>query len=289
MNEKRMHKVDGVIEYPVSRTTMVQKLMSNYHKARKTVTSPYTKQLSGTALIVDDNRLNRVALEGILLKLGIKSKLADSGSKAIEMVKNESFDLILMDIQMPIMDGIEATRRIRSLGNSYQMIPIVAVTANSYFNDYDMLKASQINDVIFKPIKIESLGQLLRKYLSGTDTITIPQEILSFDRLDFLKRFEGSYDIAKEVVATFQAEYPKDLDHIKEAIVSKNNEDIVKTAHYYKGSCTYLSGKRLVWVLNRMMDLAKNHQLDEMKELLHLLIIETDELVKQLKSMKIIN
>ena len=285
LDQKKMNKADGIIDYPVSRSTIVQKINSSYQEMRKSATSEYTRQLSGISLVVDDNRLNRIALESILKKLGLQAKLAESGAKAIEMVKAEHFDLILMDIQMPHMDGIEATRRIRSFGGSYATIPIVAVTANSYFNDYDMLKASQINDVIFKPIKMESLGQILRKFLLSVDTIRIPDEILTFDEVDFLKRFEGSYDIAKEVISTFQVEYHKDLNHIKEAVLLKNSDEIIKTAHYYKGSCAYLSGKRLVWLVNRMMDQAKQNQLDEMNDLVELLFKETEELIKELKLM----
>lgn len=288
MEQKKMNKTDGVIDFPVSRSTLVQKLTTSYHEMRKSVTSAYTRQLSGVALVVDDNRLNRVALESILNKLGIQAKLAESGAKAIEMVKQDHFDLILMDIQMPHMDGIEATRRIRSLGSIHQTVPIVAVTANAYFNDYDMLKASQINDVIFKPIKMESLGQMLRKYLTTTETIHIPEEMVVFDRADFLKRFEGSYDIAKEVIETFQAEYPKDLNHIKDAIATKDDTEIIKAAHYYKGSCAYLSGKRLVWLLNRMMDQAKQNIQSEMADLMQILIKESEELIKELQTMKVI-
>ncbi len=287
--QKRMKKVDGALEYPISRTMLMQKLLSSMHEVRKSITSLYTKVLTGTALIVDDNRLNRIALESILKKLGIKSILLDSGAKAIEFMKTSQVDLILMDIQMPQMDGLEATRRIRSLGDKCQTVPIVAVTANAYFNDYDLLKAAQINDVIFKPIQMESLGQILRKYLGFIETIRIPDEVISFDKNDFLKRFEGSYDIAKEVIETFTTECPKDLEKIRIAIETKQGETILGAAHYYKGSCAYLSGKRLVWLLNRMMDDARINHLDDMLELQQLLIKETEDLLHHLKSMHVLS
>jgi CheY-like chemotaxis protein len=286
IDQRKLKKVDGTLEEPVSRHALLQKIVNRQHELRRSVTSEYTKQLSGVALIVDDNRLNRVALQSILQKLGIQSKLAESGQKAIEMIKQESFDLILMDIQMPHMDGIEATRRIRSLGNAYQKVPIIAVTANAYFNDYDLLKASQINDVIFKPIKMEALAQSLRKYLVQNETIRIPDELFIFDRGDFLKRFEGSYDIAKEVILTFQSEYLKDIEKMRQAVKEKNPEAIIQTAHYYKGSCAYLSGKRLVWVLTRMMDHAKQDMLDEMNDLFELIVKESESLINELQTMK---
>lgn len=287
IDQKKLKKVDVLLEEPISRNIIMQKIMMTHHEMRKAVTSFYTKQLTGTALIVDDNRLNRVALQSILSKLGIQSKMVESGVLAIEMVKEEKFDLILMDIQMPHMDGIEATRRIRSLGYTYQALPIVAVTANAYFNDYDLLKASQINDVIFKPIKMESLAQILRKYLNHKEVISIPEELPVFDKHDFLKRFEDSYDIAKEVIETFQIEYVKDIEKIRIAIASSNTEEIIKTAHYYKGSCAYLSGKRVVWVINRMMDQAKAQLLEEMDDLYKLLMGESEQLIKALIEMNV--
>ena len=287
LDQRRFKKMDGMIEWPISRMMLLQRLMRTIHELHKTVASEYTKKISGHALIVDDNRLNRIALESILNNMGMTSMLAESGQRAIEAVKEHTFDVILMDIQMPHMDGLEATRRIRSLGTPSSHAPIIAVTANAYFNDYDMLKQSQMNDVIYKPIKMDSLSQVLRKHLNGMNTLHIPDELIVFDRQDFLKRFEGSYDIAKEVIMTFQQEYPKDLEKIRVAIQEKNAEHIVSTAHYFKGSCAYLSGKRLVWILNLMMEHARKNTLDEMHDLFDLLIKEADELMQAIDVMKV--
>lgn len=287
LDQRRFKKMDGIIEWPISRMMILQRVMRTIHELHKTVASEYTKKISGHALIVDDNRLNRIALESILHNMGMTSMLAESGQRAIEAVKEQFFDVILMDIQMPHMDGLEATRRIRSLGTPSSLVPIIAVTANAYFNDYDMLKQSQMNDVIYKPIKMDSLSQVLRKHLNGMNTLHIPNELLVFDRQDFLKRFEGSYDIAKEVIITFQQEYPKDLEKIRVAIQEKNAEQIVSTAHYFKGSCAYLSGKRLVWILNLMMEHARKNTIDEMHDLFDLLIKEADELMQAIDSMKV--
>jgi two-component system sensor histidine kinase BarA len=280
--------MDGILELPISRMMLLQRIMRTFHELHKTVASQYTKKISGHALIVDDNRLNRIALESILHNIGMTSLLAENGTRAIEMVKEHMFDVILMDIQMPHMDGLEATLRIRSLGTNSSKVPIIAVTANAYFNDYDMLKATQINDVIYKPIKMESLSQILRKHLVSVDTLHIPDELLVFDRHDFLKRFEGSYDIAKEVIMTFQQEYPKDLEKIRSAVQLRHAEQIISAAHYFKGSCAYVSGKRLVWLLNVMMERAKKNDLDDMNDVFHLLMKESDELMTHLESMKAI-
>jgi hypothetical protein len=285
---KRFKKIDCFFDLPVSRQTLYQKILNKLNSERKAQnTNEYNTILSGNALVVDDNRLNRIALESILVKQGIKSTSVDSGKKAIDLVKKEDFNIILMDIQMPEMDGIETTRRIRALGKKYQSIPIVAVTANAFFNDYDMMKTTQINDVIFKPIKIEHLNQVLRKYIHTGTSIQIPDEFFAFDEKDFRQRFEGSSDIAIEVIESFSSEYRGDLQKLKSAIQLKDGEEIIKAAHYFKGSCSYLSGKRAVWMLNYIMDIAKNKQLDLMELCYDMLEGEVVELMKAINNFKI--
>ena len=285
---KRFKKIDCFFDLPVSRQTVYQKILNKLNSERKAQNSnEYNTILSGHALVVDDNRLNRIALESILVKQGIKSTSVDSGKKAIDLVKKEDFNIILMDIQMPEMDGIETTRRIRALGKKYQSIPIVAVTANAFFNDYDMMKTTQINDVIFKPIKIEHLNQVLRKYIHTGTSIQIPDELFAFDEKDFRQRFEGSSDIALEVIESFSSEYRGDLQKLKSAIQLKDGEEIIKAAHYFKGSCSYLSGKRAVWMLNYIMDIAKNKQLDLMELCYDMLEGEVIELMKAIHNFKI--
>ena len=278
---KRFKKIDCFFDLPVSRQTFYQKILNKLNSERKAQnTNEYKTILSGHALVVDDNRLNRIALESILVKQGIKSTSVDSGKKALDLVKKEDFNIIFMDIQMPEMDGIETTRRIRALGKKFQSIPIVAITANAFFNDYDMMKTTQINDVIFKPIKIEHLNQVLRKYIHTGTSIQIPDELFAFDEKDFRQRFEGSSDIALEVIESFSSEYRGDLQKLKSAIQLKDGEEIIKAAHYFKGSCSYLSGKRAVWMLNYMMNIAKNKQFDLMELCYDMLENEVVELTK---------
>jgi hypothetical protein len=279
-----INDVDILIEWPISRSSIHQKINNLTHRMiNNDVEDNYEKHLKGHALLVDDNRLNRVALQSILMKQGIRSTSAESGLKAIEIMKKESFDIIFMDIQMPTMDGLETTRRIRHLGPSYEKIPIIAITANQYFKDYDLMKSTQINDVLFKPIRMENLGQVLRKYISQERGIQIPETLVTFDETEFDERFEGSDDIAIEVMETFISEYTNDLSKIRHAIASKNAQSIYETTHYFKGSCSYLSGNRAVWLLDQISTLSKSGHLESMAMLLGLLESEIEELIKRIK------
>lgn len=277
----KLKDIDIVLDWPTSRQTLQQKinnLLNHHHKENHT--DAYTNAMSGHALVVDDNRLNRIALQSILLKQGIRSTLVESGPKAIELVKHDVFDIIFMDIQMPTMDGLETTRRIRNLGSTYEQIPIIAITANQYFNDYDLMKSTNISDVLFKPIRMEHLSQLLRKHLQKQGGIQIPINLAIFDVIDFDHRFEGSDDIALEVMHTFIDEYPKDLIQIRQSIAAMDAKRIYETTHYFKGSCAYLSGKRVVWLLSQMTTHAKNGNLETMTQMFHVLESEIEELVK---------
>jgi len=272
--QKRYERIHLYLEYPFSRMSLYQKLINLSHQEVKEeiIEAEYQSMLSGYALIVDDNRLNRITLENILFKEGVNSRSVESGPLAIDAVQKEDFDLILMDVQMPEMDGIETTRRIRMLGKKYENLPIIAVTANAFLSDYDFMKSSQMNDIVFKPIRIKHLTKVLRKYLKSSSTIQIPDELFVFDQKDFEIRFEGSFDIADEVIESFKTEYQKDLDKISQAIQKEDLDQIIETTHYFKGSCAYLSGKRAVWLLNFMMNAAKRSHLEMMllcDELLH--------------------
>jgi CheY-like chemotaxis protein len=267
----------------ISRKTVYQKIVGQLFERKQERFDKYNEALSGYALVVDDNRLNRIALENILKKQGVHSKLVDSGQKAIEAAKNERFDIILMDIQMPEMSGIEASKNIRSLGPQYGYIPIIGVTANAFLNDYDLMKEAQMNDVLFKPIHMEALERILRKHLSVQKQIFVPASFLVFDQKDYMYRFDDSFDIAKSVIEAFLGEYKKDMHAIREAIESKNRIEIKEKLHYFKGSCSYLSGKRATWLLTNMMEMNEKKDQSSLEKAYEVLSYEIIKLVDVLK------
>ncbi len=248
--------------------------------------SLYQTRLCGYALVVDDNRLNGLSLQRELKKEGIRVKLVASGLEAIEAAREELFDLVLMDIHMPNMDGIEATRKIRLLSESNEKIPIIALTANPFLSDYDFLKVSQMNDVLIRPFTTKKLDKILRKYISSYTSINIPEQLFIFDQNDFEQRFEGSMDIAEEVVNSFLVEYNNDLAKIKNAVAKNDVKQIREMAHYFIGSCSYLSGKRVVWLLNLLIQYAKNKQFEAMDLCVELLDEQLQKLVVKIVNYK---
>lgn len=123
---------------------------------------PNTRALS--VLLVEDNRVNQVVASGMLRKLGHEVELADDGAQALEALKQRAYDVVLMDIQMPVMDGYETTRRIRST-LALSGMPIIAVTANVMQGDREACMEAGMNDYITKPYSLGALRSKLSKWL----------------------------------------------------------------------------------------------------------------------------
>jgi CheY-like chemotaxis protein len=115
-------------------------------------------------LIADDDQMNQEITQGLLEEAGLVVHIADDGAKAVVMAKRINYDLILMDIQMPNMDGLEATRQIRHLANN-PLVPIIAFTANVFAEDEARCRESGMNDFIGRPVEAEVLSLTVLKWL----------------------------------------------------------------------------------------------------------------------------
>lgn len=117
-------------------------------------------------LVVEDDLTNQTITRIFLEKLGYQSHIAENGHQALKLINDNQYNLILMDCQMPIMDGFEATKKIRSLNdNPNQNIPIIALTANIISGIRRECEKAGMNDLLNKPILIKNMQQLLERWL----------------------------------------------------------------------------------------------------------------------------
>ncbi len=135
---------------------------------------PEPSETRGRILIAEDNAINQRVVKILLSKLGYSADIAGDGAEAVEMLQKQPYDLILMDCQMPVMDGFEATQAIRAFPSALSQIPIIAVTANALAGQREKCLAAGMNDYIPKPISKQALETALHHYLSSTSAPPAP-------------------------------------------------------------------------------------------------------------------
>jgi two-component system sensor histidine kinase/response regulator len=129
------------------------------------VVDPQLAEIAGARiLLVDDNHINQEVACEFLADAGMEVVVAGNGQECLDTLAGECFDLVFMDIQMPVMDGLEATRRIRSQA-AYASLPIIAMTAHAMTGDRDKSLAAGMNDHITKPIDSGALHKVLKRWL----------------------------------------------------------------------------------------------------------------------------
>jgi PAS domain S-box-containing protein len=220
------------------------------------------QSLKGDILVAEDNFNNQKLIEILLSKLGLQSIIVSNGQEAIDMYKKRKFDLILMDINMPIIDGINATKSIREIENDYYKIPIIALTANSIAGDKEKYLSQGMDDYLSKPIDFYNLANMLIKYLqvSNKDLKTIA--IKDFDKNIIKERLLLDESTIDMLLDNFFLTLDDDLEKLQRAITLKDCEDISKKAHYIKGSCSSLGMDKCAEILNDIEIRAKNSEYD---------------------------
>jgi CheY-like chemotaxis protein len=127
----------------------------------------HSPQRRGRVLLVEDNPVNQLVAKGMLGKLGCDVTVAAHGAEALDQLEFKEFDLVLMDCNMPVMDGYEASRQIRRSGR-WPQLPIVALTANAMSEERERCRAAGMNDYLAKPFRREELAALLDVWIPVT-------------------------------------------------------------------------------------------------------------------------
>jgi PAS domain S-box-containing protein len=212
-------------------------------------------------LLAEDNLTNQQVALGILNKLGLRADAVANGKEALARLQTSPYDLVLMDVQMPVMDGLEATRAIRNPRSAVldHHIPIIAMTAHAAAADRDLCLSSGMNDYVSKPVKPQVLAATLEKWLpqeSGPKEVPaaaitkqapppagrIPDASI-FDRSALIERLMDDDELKRIVIEGFLDDMPRQIEVLKGCVAAGDVEGAKRQAHSIKGAAANVGGK----------------------------------------------
>lgn len=209
-------------------------------------------KLSAKVLLVDDNRVNQIVASNFLKKWGIEADFADNGGQALDMIQNKSYQIILMDLLMPEMDGYEASQKIRSLDDPYfKEIPIIALTASAMNEIREKALASGMNDFVSKPFQPQELRNKINEYLT-----------LNINVSDSNKELSGNLDLYAEGDPEFRRELAsltiKNIEELKQSLektIRENNAEVYKnTMHKVKTMVAMLGDTQFAHLIHTLAE-----------------------------------
>ena len=185
-------------------------------------------------LLAEDNVVNQKLALRLLQQMGYRADLASNGIEAIESVQRQTYDVVLMDVQMPEMDGLEASRQINARWQPPERPRIIAMTANAMQGDREMCLAAGMDDYLTKPIRVERLVEALNQRARPQGPMMTAPTI---DRATFdaLKATTGA-DFALELVDTFLQEAPGMLDALRDGLAAQDADKFRRAAHSLKSN-----------------------------------------------------
>jgi len=237
--------------------------------------------LNYRVLLAEDNNLNTQLVTSLLTKKGFAVTAVVNGKMAVEKLKSEPCDVVLMDIQMPVMDGYEATREIRKFNGS---VPIIAMTAAAMKSDQQECILAGMDAYISKPVKIFELINIILKTIekkniknsgkpeNAFDVAACHQfpgehHPRTFDVEHLIQNMDGDYELIYEIIKMFVETIPEYTNDIKKAIDCKDPEKLKYFAHRFKGSALNASAAATADILFKLESLGAHGTLDGAQEL----------------------
>ena len=210
-------------------------------------------------LLVEDNQMNQELAISLLNSVGLTTMVAANGKIALDLIKIDAFDLVLMDIQMPVMDGLEATREIRNRSDEYfKTVPIIAMSAKAFQKDRDDCISAGMNSYIAKPIDPKLLYAELAKYLPVADKMPIApsvdepatapsntddsivamfQKVRNFDAAAGLYHANDNKNLYFKIIQGFVRDYGGETQKLKKAFENVDYDESARIVHTIKGLC----------------------------------------------------
>lgn len=238
-------KASAYMSKPFHSSKLAQVLLDRSQTDPEKIISPDCKILA-----VDDNLSNLKLIQTLLEDLGIETTTASSGAMALNILEDQVFDLIFMDIQMPQLDGLETTQMIRSkINHPRARIPVVALTAHAMANERDHLLKSGMDDYLTKPIDEQMLIQTIYKWTGIESRSSISnykvETLIQVDKLSTidislaLKRANGKPNLAFDMFNSLIEQLESDRSRLSDLLISKNYKELLERVHKIHGACHY--------------------------------------------------
>jgi CheY-like chemotaxis protein len=218
------------------------------------VLSPLARRLSpaerGRVLVVEDNATNQQVAVRMLEKRGYRVEAVANGREAVDALAQIPYDLVLMDCQMPQMDGYAATteirRRERAQGAAARRTPIIAMTANALQGDAEKCLAAGMDDYIPKPVTVPQLEAVLTRWRAQAEP-GLPEEAVDASTLAALRDLqgEGQPELLAELIAVYLRDTPPRLAALHEAVARADAEALRRAAHSLKGSSSQIGAVQM--------------------------------------------
>jgi len=241
-------------------------------------------RFAARVLVAEDNVTNQIVARGMLEQAGLTVDMVDNGREAVAEAKDGVYDLIFMDCQMPVMDGYEATGRIRRMEqqSGCARVPIIALTAHAMKGDREHCLAVGMDDHLSKPFTEQQLTSLLHKWLHGSDGNKTQQEqkqaapveqtttVIDESVLDNYRRIQqpGKPDIIKRLVDIYLGSSPDILRKISDAGAKGDMERLWQSAHSLKSSSANLGATTLAALCETVEEMGRNNQEDNLLEMI---------------------
>lgn len=234
------------------------------------ISEEHFTKITPKVLLVDDNPVNQQVAIEILKKSGCEVIAASSGPEAIEKVKNNRFDVVFMDIQMPEMNGVAATKHLKEMSIK-NLPPIVAMTAYAMKEDEEKFIRQGLDDYIAKPIRAKKLIGKVKKwvYNQKEDKISDAQnefgnKVLNKETIAQLKKYGGE-EIIEQVLSDFNKETKSELKDIEQEFTLKNYKNILSKLHTIKGNAGTLGAEKIAALAQKVEKDLKDNLLDSLE------------------------
>ena len=217
-------------------------------------------------LVVEDNRINQEVALGILENLGYRADVVADGYEALAALSRQDYDVVLMDCQLPGIDGYETSRRIRQLDTAVRNhdIPIIAATANAMTGDREKCLAAGMDGYVSKPLRPDALERAIEEWTGGLrDGVepAAPQPLAAtvttaaaFDRESFVERVMGNEELACRIIRGFVDDMPVQIARLAEAVSAGDAQQVRMLAHSIKGAAASVDGlemREAAWMLEQ--------------------------------------